>query len=323
MSIMSLPHKVLVILGPTATGKSDLAVEAALKLNGEVISADSRQVYRGLDIGTGKITREEMKGVRHWLLDVADPHDRFTVAEWKKQAEVAIADIVGRGKLPIICGGTGFYISALIDRIEFPEVETDRDAQKELESMPASELFAMLEKLDPRRASTMTDNGEKTNKRRLARAILIARELGAVPPNVPAIGPSGGRGILERDALYLGKVSEIGLTIPDDELKARIRARLIKRLDHGMIEEATHLHTPPPAGAGLSHERMHELGLEYRYLAEFLQGRLDREGLIETLSAKIWQYARRQKTWFKRDPRIHWFSPEEAMSALIRGQFVL
>ncbi|MGC9605605.1 MAG: tRNA (adenosine(37)-N6)-dimethylallyltransferase MiaA [Minisyncoccia bacterium] len=277
--------KVLVILGPTASGKSDLAVELALKLNGEVISADSRQVYKGLDIGTGKITAAEMKSVRHWCLDIADPKERFTAMDWKKAAETAVADIVSRGKLPIICGGTGFYISALIDDLGFPDVKADTEEQKALESKTAEELFEELKKLDPNRAATI----DLKNKRRMARAILIARELGAVPPIAQPAEP-------KYDAII------IGVAIPDHVLRDRIRDRLTKRLDAGMIKEVEQLHEN-----GLSYERMDELGLEYRYLAQYLEGKIAREPMIELLLTRIWQYARRQKTWFKRDARIRWF----------------
>jgi len=165
---MKANTKILVILGPTAVGKSDLAVELAAKFNGEIISADSRQVYLGLNIGTGKITKKEMHGIPHHLLDIADPHERFTAQEWKVAAQKAIADIYARGKLPIICGGTGFYISSLIDDLGFPDVPADTDEQKELEARSVEELFDELKKLDPVRASTI----DMKNKRRLSRAII-------------------------------------------------------------------------------------------------------------------------------------------------------
>ncbi len=298
---LELKPKLLVIVGPTASGKSDLAVRiaewiAAQKICGysgaEVISADSRQVYRGLDIGTGKITPEEMRGIPHHLLDVADPHDRFTTMDWKTRAEEAVTDIVSRGNLPIICGGTGFYISTLIDNLAFPDVEMDPEEQKLLESRPADELFQELQRLDPARAATI----DSMNKRRVVRAIVIARELGAVPP-------------VTRSTTLKYDVLMIGIKPDDLDLRQKIQKRLISRLDTGMIEEAQRLHAPPPEGAGLSYERMDELGLEYRYLARFLKGELDRDGLIGELSAKIWQYAKRQMTWFKRDAQIRWFRP--------------
>jgi tRNA dimethylallyltransferase len=287
--------KILVILGPTAVGKSGIAVELAKRFNGEVISADSRQVYRGLDIGTGKITREEMQGIPHHLIDVADPSETFTVKKWKALAERAIEDIHSRGKLPIICGGTGFYISSLIDEVEFPEIETDPEAHRTLEARSSEELFEQLKELDPDRAKTI----DKNNKRRLARAILIARELGKVPP------------INKSDSKY-GAV-KIGIILPDEDMKQRIKDRLIKRIDLGMIDEAKRLHIQ-----GLSLDRMRDLGLEYRYEAELLQGKLDREQLIATLATRIWQYARRQKTWFRKMKDVTWTSPEKAVEVAAR-----
>lgn len=288
--------KVLVIVGPTASGKSDLAVELALKFGGEVISADSRQVYRGLNIGTGKITLAEMKGVPHHLLDVADPNERYTVAHWRTLAENEIEKMLRRGRLPIVCGGTGFYIDALIKNLKLPDVESDAEEQRRLEAFPPDELMRELEKLDPDRAAQVRTSGDDKNPRRIARGIIIARELGRVPSN---------KGTPAYDALW------IGLAPADAEIRTRIVSRLVKRLNTGMIDEAKHLHEAPPIGVGLSYERMNELGLEYRYLSEYLQKKLTREQLTEILSTKIWQYARRQKTWWRRNKGIRWFKPGE------------
>ncbi|MEN9912961.1 MAG: tRNA delta(2)-isopentenylpyrophosphate transferase, tRNA dimethylallyltransferase [Candidatus Parcubacteria bacterium] len=292
MTTSAAKPKLIVIVGPTASGKSDLAVRMAQKYNGEVISADSRQVYTGLDIGTGKITTAEMQGVPHHLLDVMSPHERMTAIDWKVLAEKAIDDIISRGKLPIICGGTGFYISALIDDLGFPDVEADTDEQKELEEKSVDELFIELKKVDPARSSTI----DPKNKRRLARAIIIARRLGAVPPVTKPVEP-------KYDVLM------IGIKWSDEELKDRIQKRLISRVDGGMIEEAQKLNSPE--GVNLSFERMEEMGLEYRYLAYLLKKELTKEQLVERLSSKIWQYAKRQMTWFKKDTRIQWFAPNE------------
>ena len=280
--------KIVVIVGPTASGKSDLAVETALRYYGEVISADSRQVYRGLDLGTGKITAAEMQGVPHHCLDIADPQERFTAMDWKNAAVKAIEDIRSRGKLPIICGGTGFYISALVDDLGFPEVEADTEEQKALEAKTVEELFEELKKLDPARAATI----DLKNKRRLSRSILIARELGNVP-------------VLEKKESAYAPIM-IGVTMSSTELKKRIRARILARFEAGMIDEAKKVHADKPAGLGLSYERMDELGLEYRFLAQYLQNKMSFEVLIETLGIKIGQYAKRQKTWFKKDTRITW-----------------
>ena len=310
---MTSKTKILVILGPTAVGKSDTAVDVALWIaknrisnykGAEIISADSRQVYRGLNIGTGKVTEKEKKGITHHLIDIADPQERLTALDWKTRATTAIEEIVARGNLPIICGGTGFYITSLIDDLGFPEVPADTEEQKRLEEQPVEELFTELQKLDPERAKTI----DMKNKRRLSRAIIIARALGSVPKLISTKDTG--------ESSY--DVLQIGLIVPDTELRARIKARLIRRIEApnkegiNMLQEAEQLHAPAPHGMNLSYERMEELGLEYRYLAQFLQMKIDKSELIEILTNKIWQYARRQKAWWKKDSRIKWHAPTEA-----------
>ena len=282
--------RLLVILGPTATGKSDLAVFLAKKLDGEVISADSRQVYKGLDIGTGKITKDEMQGIPHHLLDVVEPIETFTVVKYVEQAAKAIDDILSRGKLPIICGGTGFYIEALVDGIILPDVGADDKLRAELADKTEDELLLILNKLDHERAQTI----DGLNKRRIIRAIEIATALGSVPK-------------LKKQNKYDSIF--IGLTLPDQDLKERIHSRLIKRLEGGMIKEVQDLHE-----SGLSWYRMDELGLEYRYLARHLQSLMSKEEMITKLETEIWRYAKRQMTWFKRDKRIVWFEPNDRVA---------
>jgi tRNA dimethylallyltransferase len=277
--------KILVILGPTASGKSGLAVLLAQEFNGEVISADSRQVYKGLNIGSGKITPAEMENVPHHMLDVADPQERYTVAEWKTAAEKSVQEILGRDRLPIICGGTGFYIDAIIKNTMLPNVPHDEKLQKELAEKTSVELMEIIRELDPDRADELDPN----NRRRIIRSIEIAKVLGKVPEIA-----TEHRTDLD---IYI-----IGIQTLDETLRANIITRLLARMDAGMLDEARRL-----LAHGLSYERMNELGLEYRYLAELLQGNLTHEQFIETLSAKIWQYSRRQKTWFKRDKNINWF----------------
>jgi tRNA dimethylallyltransferase len=285
--MMSIP-KILVILGPTASGKSDFAVEIAQKYGGEVISADSRQVYRGLNIGTGKITSAEMRGIFHHLLDVADPNEQYSVAGFKRDAEKAIADILSRGKLPILCGGTGLYIQAIVDNMLPPEMPPDEALRKELAVKTAAELFSLLQKLDPKRAATI----DAKNPRRLVRAIEIVYRFGSVPklPDIPK--------------KY--RALQIGIQTNKETLRGRIDARLKTRLNEGMIKEAAKLHKN-----GLSFERMDELGLEYRYLAKYLRGEITRDEMKDKLAIKIRQYAKRQMTWFKKDRRIRWLSLEE------------
>ena len=170
-------QKLLIIVGPTSSGKSALAVKLAKKFDGEVISADSRQVYRGLNIGTGKITKRERRGIHHHLLDEVKPHRIFTAHDFIVRARASIVDISARGKLPIICGGTGFYIDALLGRIVLPDVPLNAKLRASLEKQSAAQLFATLQKRDPRRAKTIDHH----NKRRLIRALEIAAALGHSP----------------------------------------------------------------------------------------------------------------------------------------------
>jgi tRNA dimethylallyltransferase len=271
-----MKNKILVVCGPTATGKSDKAVELALAQNGEIISADSRQVYKGLDIGSGKITQEEMKGVPHYLLDVANPKEIFSVEEFVKQGKKAIEEILSKGKLPIICGGTGFYIDALIYDIHFPQVPPNNSLRKELESYSLEELQNKLQELDPERYSSI----DIKNSVRLVRAIEIAITLGKVPP-------------VTSEEKY--DIEFIYLDFPKEVLVERISTRLYKRLEQGMLDEARQLNTE-----GVSFERMKQLGLEYRYMAMHLLGEITYEEMVQLLNTKIWQFAKRQRTWFKR-----------------------
>lgn len=282
-----MQHKLLVILGATAVGKSAIAVNLARAYNGEVISADSRQVYRGADIGTGKITAAEMRGVRHHLLDVVSPTESYSVEEWRRAALEAIDDITEREKLPIVCGGTGFYIQALVDNVSFPEVPPNKELRKKLEGKPASDLFSALKAKDERRAQEIGAH----NPRRLIRALEIADALGKIP---------------EQKSEPLFETLQMGIQLPRDILREKINLRLEKRLKDGMVEEAKELHAN-----GLSFERMDELGLEYRYLAMFLRGDISYDEMKEKLATEIYRYAKRQETWFKRDKRIAWFGPEE------------
>lgn len=279
------PPRVIVILGPTASGKSDIAVHLAKKVGGEVISADSRQVYTGLDIGTGKITRREKRGVPHHLLDVASPKKRFSVEAYAKKAEKAVKDILKRKKVPIICGGTGFYIDTLIHGIALPQVPPNAKLRKNLEKKSIEELIQMLASLDRERAKQI----DTKNKVRLIRAIEIAKALGKVPR-------------VSRQEKYT--VLKIGLSVPQNTLRNKIKKRLEARMRQGMVKEAQGLHR-----AGLSWKRMEELGLEYRYLALFLQGKISKEEMVEELETKIGQYAKRQMTWFKRDEDTLWLKP--------------
>jgi len=267
-----IKNKVIVILGQTATGKSDLAVHLAKKIKGEIISADSRQVYKNLNIGTGKITKKEMHGVPHHLLDVANPKKQFTVAEYQKKAIYAIALIIKKGKTPIICGGTGFYLDAVTRGMILPEVPPNNKLRKELEKKKAVELFETLKKLDGNRAK----NIDQYNKVRLIRAIEIAKYLGKIPK------------ITEVKPRY--KFVKIGLYLPAPILKKKIKKRVQKMFQTGLLKEIKKLKK-----RGVSNKRLKELGFEYYNPTE------------EKVISETLKYAKRQMTWFKRDKEIKWF----------------
>lgn len=264
----TMKPKVLVIVGPTASGKSALAVELARKLDGEVVSADSRQVYKGLDIGTGKITRREMRGVPHHLLDVAYPREQFTASKYKKFALGAIKKILSKGKLPIVVGGTGFYIDAL--RMDLPEVPPNPALRENLENKSLKELQKMLGR---HRLKDMQ------NRVRLIRAIEIIKALGKIPK-------------AKMDKRY----NFVFVGLKPKGLDKKIKERLIKRIP-GIIRETKKL------GA----KRAYELGLEYRFASLYLQGKLNKKEFVEKLNTAIRQYAKRQMTWFKRNKDITWF----------------
>ncbi len=311
-NMQSASPKIIVICGPTASGKSDVAIRLAKKFSGEVISADSRQIFKGMDIGTGKISRDSKvellnyqsstlgkaayfsNSIPHYLIDVANPMEDFNVSHFKKAATVAIEDILSRGKLPIICGGTGFWIDALVNNIDFPEVEPDPELRSMLRSKSTQELFAMLSKLDPERAKTI----DKNNPVRLIRAIEISTALGAVPkPRTYHLEPS-----------Y--SFLQIGIDVPREVLNEKIKKRLDDRFHEGMVAEIENLHNPP-AGGGVSWEWMEKIGLEYRWLARYLQGQFSMEDMREKLYFDIIHYAKRQMTWLKRDKNIIWLSNYE------------
>ncbi len=269
--------KIIVVLGQTATGKSALSVKIAKKLNGEIISADSRQVYKGLDIGTGKLSQKDMRGVAHHLLDVANPKRKFSVAEYQKKATSAIADILKRGKTPIICGGTGFYIDAITKGVVFPEVPPDHKLRAGLAPRSCEELLAILKKLDPKRAR----NIDARNKIRLIRAIEIANALGQVPSLTKA-RPS-----------Y--EFIKIGLYRPPDDLRTKVEKRVRGMFEDGLLFEIKRLEN-----SGISKRRLKELGFEYF------------EPTPEKVISETMKYAKRQMTWWKRDKEIKWFEASKS-----------
>lgn len=310
--------KVIAVVGPTASGKSSLGIYLAQKLGGEIISADSRQVYKGLDIGTGKVNKKEMAGIPHHLLDVASPKRQFTVDQFVKLGTKAIEDISQRGHMPIIVGGTGLYVDMLLGRMSYPEVPPNHALRKQLEKKSAQQLFQMLKKLDPKRAK----NIDAKNPRRLVRAIEIATSrnkkssargsAGRRPEDLSDF-PAGKSSTLEGLLFEKPNILWLGINPSDAVLKKNIHARLLTRLTAGMVAEAKGLHA-----RGLSYKRMRELGLEYRFLADYLEIKSDKKGFEEGLERAIWQYAKRQRTWFKRNSDIHWVTSKAEAWQLAR-----
>jgi tRNA dimethylallyltransferase len=276
-------QKLIIILGPTASGKSDLAVWLAKKINGEIISADSRQIYKSLDIGTGKITKREMKGVPHYCLDSADPKKQISVAEYQICAEHAIQKIISKKKIPILVGGSGMYSDAVMYGAPYPNVPSNRALRARLEKKSAEDLFRLLRKKDPARAKTI----DQYNKRRVIRALeIIAITKKPIPPLIK---------VPHYSMLFLGIKKD------RKSLEKRIDLRLKKRLRHGMVREVKNL-----MKKGISSKRLYDLGLEYRYISEYLRGKYSKKEMVEKLSCAIKQYAKRQMTWFRQYPKTHW-----------------
>jgi tRNA dimethylallyltransferase len=289
--------KLVVILGPTSSGKSELVVKLAKKFKGEVISADSRQIYKGMDIGTGKITKKEGQGIPHYLLDIASPKRKFTVVQYRKLAIQAINKILKKGRLPILCGGTGFYIQAVIDGIIIPEVKPDWKLREKLEKLTIEKLFEKLKKLDPKRAKEI----DRKNRRRLIRALEITIKTKKPVPS------------LKKSPLPY-PVLIIGIKKKTNELKKLIKKRLLKRLKEGMVEEIKKLRK-----SGVSWKRLEEFGLEYRYIAQYLQKKIDYQNMIEKIQKETEHFAKRQMVWFKRDRRIHWIKSQKEAKKIIKS----
>lgn len=270
-----MKRQILCIAGPTASGKSSRAVEEALARGGEIISVDSRQVYRGLDIGTEKITTEEMRGVPHHLIDIRDPAQRYSAGEFVSDATTLIREITERSRLPILAGGTHFYFDALLSGLPMG-IDADPALRAELEKLPTEELYARVRSRDGRRAAEL----DPMNRRRLIRALEIIEAKGEVPART-ASAPA-----------Y--DVEWIIIDPPREELRARIDARLASALERGLVEEVRRVREE------VGDARLTELGLEYKIVGEFLRGERTEDSLLPTLSAKLWQYARRQKAWLRK-----------------------
>lgn len=287
--------KIVILYGPTASGKSAVAIKLAQKFNGEIISADSRQIYKGLNIGAGKVNGSwnaklgafESEGILHHLIDVAEPMEDYNVSHFKKDCGRIIEDVLTRGKVPIICGGTNFWIDSVVHDSQIPEVAPNPELREELEKKSVDELFSQLEQLDPERAEKI----DNKNKVRLIRAIEIATKLGSVPkPISPVLNP-------KYDFL------QIGISAERENLNEKIKTRLEQRFEEGMIQEVENLHEN-----GVSFEWMERIGLEYRWISRYLKHEVSLEEMKERLYFDIIHFAKRQMTWLKRNEKIIWLA---------------
>jgi tRNA dimethylallyltransferase len=323
-------QKIIVILGPTSSGKSDLAIEIAQKYDGEIISADSRQIYRGMNVGTGKIEPDRpgeipdkifcskifpgspknklflSNGIPHHMIDIISPKTDYNVSKYKKRVQKIIKDILKRKKLPIICGGTGFWIKALVDNVNFPKVKPNWKLREKLNEYSAEKLFLMLKKLDPERAG----NIDAKNKVRLIRAIEICKTLGKVPVAISS-SPLG-RGVRSEGRNFL----QIGIFISRKKLNERIKIRLAKRFQQGMIKEVKKLYEQ-----GLSWKKIESFGLGYFWIPKYLKRELTKEEVFEKIYQAEKDYAKRQMTWFQKDKRIKWIKNQKGAETLI-GKFI-
>ena len=291
-----MKEKLIVILGTTASGKSDLGVSLARRFGGEIVSADSRQVYRGMDLGSGKITEEEMRGVPHHLLDVRTPGEFFSMADYQELAYAALDGIIGRGAVPFLVGGTGLYVNAITEGYVLSDKKPDLDLREKLETYDTPTLYRMLREKDP---GTEID---PRNRHRVMRAIEKIE--------------AGDEGPAPRQPRYA--TLKIGVHYPRPVLKERIDQRLERRLEMGMVEEIRGL-----LDSGISETFLVKLGLEYKYLTWYVTGKMEYEEMKQELGLAIKRFAKRQMIWFRRDPEIHWINmeaePEEEAAALIRA----
>lgn len=296
--------KIIVIVGPTASGKSTLAIQLAKKFNGEIVSADSRQIYRGMNIGTAKPTKKELAVVPHHLIDIKNPDENYTVAEYKQDAIKTINQILKKKNLPILVGGTGLYIKSVIDNLEIPEVAPDpklRDKlEKEIGEYGLKYLFEKLVKLDPETAYIVDPH----NPRRIIRALEIALKTEKPFSSQRKIGKS------------LFNFIEIGMEWPKNILDKRINKRVDLMIKDGLIDEVKNL----VKKYGKKQQSLDAIG--YREIIDYLNEKITLSEAVNLIKKNTRDYAKRQMTWFKKDTRINWIKNKKEAEKLIRDTFI-
>ncbi len=297
---MSKP-KVVVICGPTASGKTALSIELAKKINGEIISSDSMQIYKNMDIGTAKPSNDEMQGIKHYLLDFVEPNKRYSVADFKKDAEKAIEEILEKGKVPIIVGGTGLYVDSLIYGIEYQNIKFDEKYRKELENRAKKEglesLYNEAKQIDPQAMEKISANDQK----RILRVLEIYKATGKTKTEQEIESRKNG-------VKYDYKVFAINMD--REKLYERINKRVDIMIEQGLIQEVEDL------------LKMYEefptamQGLGYKEVVEYLQGEISKEEMIDKIKMETRRYAKRQITWFKKNKQTIWIGPHDLQKIL-------
>ncbi len=293
--------KVIVICGPTASGKTALSIQLAQKINGEIISSDSMQIYKDMNIGTAKPDKQEMQGIKHYLLDFVEPNQRYSVADYKKDAENAIEDILQKGKVPIIVGGTGLYVDSLIYGIEYPNIEFDENYRKKLEKRAEKEglekLYEEARKIDPQAMEKISRNDQK----RILRVLEIYNATGKTKTEQEIESR-------KNEVKYDYKVFAINMD--REKLYDRINKRVDIMIQKGLIEEVENLlkkyNEFPTAMQGLG----------YKEVVEYLQGKVLKEDMIENIKRESRRYAKRQITWFKKNKQTIWIGPNDLQMIL-------
>lgn len=287
--------KLIIILGPTASGKSSLGIGLAKKFNGIIISADSRQVYKGMDLGTAKVTPQEMKGIPHFLLDVISPKSQYSAAQFRKDA-IKVIDKYQNLNNIFVVGGSPFYIESLINPKDTFDIPPNLKLRKKLGKLKVTQLYKLLVKLDPQKAEVI----DKNNPRRLIRALEIAQS-----------------GLPEKKGEKPDfKVLKIGLSLPRQELYEKIDKRVDLRFKKGMINEVKKLRRQE-----LTWKRLDAFGLEYRFISRYLKGMLSKQEMVQQLKYAIHDFTRRQLTWFRKDKSIHWIRNKRQAEKLIKKVF--
>jgi tRNA dimethylallyltransferase len=343
---MKLKNKIICVVGPTASGKTSLAVKLAKIYGGEIISADSRQVYRYMDVGTGKdlpdyqipiknyqlriknfnnfkIAKKQGKhfiNIPYHLIDIIHPNTAFDLAKFVKKANVAIEGIKKRGRVPIIAGGTGLYVQALVDGYNLSSVKPDKKLREELEMKTVKQLLLKLKKLDIKKYRSL-NNSDKNNKRRLIRYIEITKQL-KINPTPQKLRGAGN----EKLKIYNNSITReylvIGIARDIKTSKSLIYKRLIQRLEQeDMIGEVQRLHKVHR----VSWKRMINFGLEYKYITLYLRGELSYDEMVEKLYIAICQFAKRQRSWYRRwekqGQKIYWVNDIKEVRAIIKDRF--